>query len=203
MESVGKIYMNMIKKFAMAGSVAAVALATPAFAEPYVAPSQTGSATVRLYTAIDFQKVSDIDFGVVIRETGYAGGSSVSLASDSSVACTAVGLSCTGATSAGEFTITGDNGSDMSVTLASADFDPVTKVLTLRNGTDSLDLTLAWSGMSQDSDPDTGDSVNTFSLTGTGAEQTISLYGDLEVKAAADAANGVYSNTFTLTADYK
>lgn len=196
--------MTMIKTLATAASVAALALAAPAVAAPYTPPSQTGTATVRLYDAITLDKVDDIDFGVVIREATYAGGSSIALAADDSTDCASVaGLSCTGSPTAGEFTIRGDNGSDMSVTLGSADFDPVTKVLTLRNGTDSLNLTLDWSGMTQDSDPLTSDGLNTFSLTGTGSAQTISLYGDLEVKAAADAANGVYANTFTLTADYK
>jgi hypothetical protein len=192
--------MTMIKTLATAASVAALALAAPAVAAPYTPPSQTGTATVRLYDAITLDKVDDI----VIREATYAGGSSIALAADDTTDCASVaGLSCTGSPTAGEFTIRGDNGSDMSVTLGSVDFDPVTKVLTLRNGTDTLDLTLDWSGMTQDSDPLTSDGLNTFSLTGTGSAQTIMLYGDLEVKAAADAANGVYANTFTLTADYK
>jgi len=57
--------MTIIKKLAMAGSVAAFALATPAFAAPYTAPSATGTATVRLYDAITLDKVTDVDFGVV------------------------------------------------------------------------------------------------------------------------------------------
>lgn len=195
--------MTMIKKLALAGSVAAVALATPAFAAPYTPPSADGTATVRLYDAITLTQVSDVDFGVVIRDAAYAGGSTISLDSVGATDCaTVVGLTCTGATSEGEFTIKGDNGSDMSVALSSADFDPVTRVLTLHNGTDNLALTLNFSGMNQDVDT-AGDGTNNFSLTGTGADQTIKVYGDLAVKDSASATNGVYQSTYTLTADYK
>ena len=48
-----------------------------------------------------------------------------------------------------------------------------------------------------------GDGTNNFSLTGTGAEQTIKVYGDLAVKDSASAGNGVYTASYTLTADYK
>lgn len=195
--------MTMIKKLALAGTVAALGVATPAMADVYVAPSVNGTATVRLYDAITFDKVSDIDFGVVIRNSAYAGGQSISMDSTGATDCASVvGMSCTGSPTAATFTIKGDSGSDMSVSLSSADFDPVTKLLYLRNGADNLELSLAWSGMSQDLDG-AGDGTNNFSLTGTGADQTISLYGDLAIKASADAANGVYSSTFSLTADYK
>ena len=86
--------------------------------------------------------------------------------------------------------------------MASADFDPVTGIMYLRNGANNLELSLAWAGMSQDLDG-AGDGTNNFSLTGTGAGQTISLYGDLAIKDSANAPNGVYQAAFTLTADYK
>ena len=195
--------MTIIKKLAMAGSVAAFALATPAFAAPYTAPSATGTATVRLYDAITLDKVTDVDFGVVIRDAAYAGGSSIAMDATGATDCaTVVGLSCTGATSAGEFTLKGDNGSAMTVSVSSADFDPVTSVLTLHNGSDSLALTLSFGGMTQNTDPVSGDGTNDFSVTGTGANQTLSVYGDLEIKASADAANGVYTSSYNLTADY-
>lgn len=196
--------MTMIKKLAMVGTVAAFAVATPAMADPYTPPSVTGTATVRLYDAITLDKVSDIDFGVVIRDSAYAGGQSIVLSAAGTTDCATVsGLSCTGATSAGEFTLRGDSGSDMSVTVDSVDFDPVTRVLTLRNGTDNLALTLAFGGMSQDLDPFSGDGLNTFSVTGTGAAQTLTVAGSLAVKASANAANGVYQASYQVTADYK
>ncbi|MEO6198610.1 MAG: DUF4402 domain-containing protein [Sphingomicrobium sp.] len=195
--------MTMIKKLALAGTVAALGVATPAMADVYVAPSVNGTATVRLYDAITFDKVTDLDFGVVIRDSAYAGGASISMGSTGSTDCASVvGMSCTGSPTAATFTLKGDSGSDVSVSLGSADFDPVAKVLYLRNGADNLSLSLAWSGMSQDLDG-AGDGTTNFSLVGTGSDQTISLYGDLAVKASSAAANGVYSSTFSLTADYK
>lgn len=196
--------MTIIKKLAIAGSVAGLALAsTPALAAAYVAPSVNGTATVRLYDAITLDKVSDIDFGVVIRDSTYAGGTSVSMNAAGATNCASVsGVSCTGSPTAGTFTIKGDSGSDMSVSLSSADFNPVSGLMYLRNGTDNLELTLAWSGMSQDLTSG-GAGTNNFSLTGSGANQTISLFGDLAIKDSAGAPNGVYSSVFSLTADYK
>ena len=116
--------MTIIKKLAIAGSVAGLALAsTPALAAAYVAPSVNGTATVRLYDAITLDKVSDIDFGVVIRDSTYAGGTSVSMNAAGATNCASVsGVSCTGSPTAGTFTIKGDSGSDMSVSLSSADW---------------------------------------------------------------------------------
>lgn len=196
--------MTMIKKLALAGSVAAIALAsTPAMAAAYVAPSVNGTATVRLYDAITFDKVSDVDFGVVIRDSTYAGGTSISMGSTGATNCASVlGVSCTGSPTAGAFTIKGSSGSDMSVSLGSSDFDPATGLMYLRNGANNLELTLAWAGMTQDLDSG-GLGTPNFSLTGTGSNQTINLYGDLAIKDSANAPNGVYQAIFSLTADYK
>lgn len=196
--------MTMIKKLAFAGAVAALGFAaSPALADPYTAPSADATATVRLFDAISFDKVTDIDFGVVIRDSTYTGGTSITMDAAGATNCTSVlGLSCTGATSAGEFTLKGDTGSEVSISMSSADFDPVTKVMSLRNGADSLALSLVWTGMTQDLDVSAA-GTNNFSLTGTGANQTISLYGDLAVKGSTDAPNGVYEASFSLTADYK
>lgn len=196
--------MTMIKKLAIAGTAAAIGFAaTPAMADVYVAPSVNGTATVRLYDAITLTKVDDIDFGVVIRDSAYAGGQSVSMDAAGATNCAAVaGVSCTGSPTAGTFTIKGDSGSDMSVSLGSADFDPVSGLLYLRNGANNLELSLAWSGMTQDLNG-SGNGTNNFTLTGTGADQTIALYGALAIKASVDAPNGVYQSTFSLTADYK
>jgi len=194
--------MTIIKKLAMAGSVAAFALATPAFAAPYTAPSATGTATVRLYDAITLDKVTDVDFGVVIRDAAYAGGSSITMDATGVTDCASVvGLSCTGATSPGEFTLKGDNGSAMTVTVSSTDYDPVTNVLTLHNGSDSLALTLSFAGMNQVLDG-SGNGTTAFDVTGTGANQTLSVYGSLQIKDSASAANGVYTTSYDLTADY-
>ena len=186
---------------AAACSVVALAtVATPAMAAPYTPPSVNSEATVRLYDAIELLKVSDIDFGTVIRDASYAGGSSIAMASDGTTDCaTVTGMSCTGATTAGEFTIKGDSGSDMSVTFGSTNFNAATNVLTLNNAgnTASVPLTLQFAGMAQDA------GLNTFAVTGSGSADPITIYGSLAVPDSATAPNGVYSSTFTLTADYK
>lgn len=193
--------MTMIKKLALAGTVAASLAATPAVAAPYTAPSAAGTATVRLYDAITLTKTDDLDFGVVI-DSGYAGGQSITMDAAGATDCSTVsGLSCTGSPTAAGFTIKGDSGALMSVSLTSADFDPSTGKLSLRNGANSLQLALAWSGMAQDFV--LGNPTSNFSLTGTGANQTINLYGALAVKDSTGAPNGVYQSLFNLTADYQ
>lgn len=193
--------MTIIKKLAMAGSVAAVALATPAFAATYTPPTVSGTATVRLYDAIELLKIKDIDFGTIIRDPGFGG--TVTMDAASATDCAAqTGISCTGAKSAGHFTIKGDSGADMSVSLTSATYDPVTNVLQLVNGTNAVDLALNVGGMTQDVDPTLGPQ-NTFSVTGTGAATDITLAGALTFGDSTVAPNGVYQATFNLTADYK
>lgn len=193
----------MFKFNKLAAACAVVALAsaaTPALAAPYTAPSVEGKATVRLYDAIELLKVTDIDFGTVIRDGSYTGGSSIAMAANGSTNCASVlGMSCTGATSAGAFTIRGDSGSDMSVSMSSANYNPVTNVLKLNNAgnTASVNLNLVFAGMNQDA------GLNTFSVTGTGSATDITLYGSLDVPDSASAPNGVYSSVFDLTADYK
>lgn len=192
--------MNIIKKLALAGSAAAIGLAAPAQAAPYTPPSANGTATVRLYSAIDLQKVTDIDFGTIIRSAGASG--SVSMDSSGVVDCAAiVGVSCTGSPSEGHFTINGDSGSAMSVTMSGATFDPATNVMTLANGTDSVTLALEYAGMTQD--VVLGVTQGTFAVTGAGSATDIKLYGTLSFGDSTAAPNGVYTASFNLTADYE
>jgi hypothetical protein len=187
------------KTLAAACSVAALALtAAPAAAAPYDAPEAAATATVRLYSAIEIEQVEDLDFGTVIRDSGYTGGSNVAMVAAGTVDCAAVaGLTCTGATSAAAFTIKGDDGSDMSVTFSAVGYNAVTNVMPLLFGTYSVPLTLQFAGMVQDP------GLATFSVDGTGAETDIGVYGSLGIPDSVTAPNGVYSSTFTLTADYK
>lgn len=208
--------MTKFKKIALAGVTALAFASTPVFAAPYTAPSASGKATVRLYNAIEFEKVTDIDFGTVIRDASLTGSVNVAMANDGTTDCASVaGISCTGSTSAGLFTIKGDNGSDMSVSISSADWDAPNTRLFLRQGADQLVLSLAVDGMVQDTTDvyDNTDPANpvllsstpnsNFSLTGTGATENIVFYGSLNIPDSATVPNGVYEATFTLTADYK
>ena len=192
--------MTIIKKLALAGSAAAIGLAVPAHADPYTPPSANGTATVRLYSAIDLQKVTDIDFGTIIRSAGASG--SVSMDSAGVVDCAAVvGVSCTGATSEGHFTINGDSGSAMSVSMSGATYDPATNEMVLINGTDSVSLALEYAGMTQD--VVLGVTQGTFAVSGTGSATDIKLYGTLTFGDSTAAPNGVYTAAFNLTADYE
>lgn len=197
--------MTIIKKLALAGTAAALGFATPAIAAPYTAPTASGTATVRLYDAIALLKVADIDFGTVIRDPTWTTGNIVMDSAGATNCAIVAGVSCTGTTSAGHFTIKGDSGSDMSVSLAATagSFNPLTQTLTLANGASGVDLALSVSGMTQNIDPVTGNGLSSYSVTGTGAATDIKLYGSLAVGDSTVNPNGVYSATFVLTADYK
>lgn len=191
--------MTIIKKLALAGSVAAIAIAAPAQAAPYTPPSANGKATVRLYSAITLTNVSDIDLGTVIRQP--LSGGQVDISSTGVITCNSAGVSCTGAASEGHFKIMGDANSNMSVTISGGDFDAASNILTLKNGTDAVQLALQYAGMTQDVVSSVPQS--TFSLTGTGAETDIKLYGSLTFSGPEVDPNGLYEGFFTLTADYK
>lgn len=192
--------MTIIKKLALAGSVAAIAFAAPAAADPYTPPSANGTATVRLYSAIDLQNVDDIDFGTIIRQAGASG--SVVMDAAGAVDCTAVvGVSCTGATSEGHFTIQGDAGSAMSVSMTGATYDETTNELVLANGANTVSLALQYAGMTQD--VVLGVNQNTFAVSGTGAATDIRLYGTLSFGDSVAAPNGLYTASYQLTADYE
>lgn len=200
--------MTMIKKLALAGVAALAFAATPAAAAgPYTPPTANGKAKVRLYNQITLSKVTDVDFGVVIRGAGAWGAETVSMDDTGTVTCVGADLSCTGSPSVGEFTIKGDNNSDMSVKITGADFDAANNELTLRNGTDTLVMSVQYgSTLTQDvdlTDPLNPVTLETFQVTGTGSDQTILLYGDLAVKNTSSAANGYYEANYTLEADYK
>ncbi len=196
--------MTMIKKLAFAGVAALAFAAAPAAAAGYTAPTANGKATVRLYNQITLSKVTDIDYGVVIRNAAGWGSEVISMDNAGALNCgTAVNMSCTGSPSVGEFTIQGDLDSEMSVEISGADYNEAVNELTLHNGADSLIMAFQVSGMTQDLDATTSAPLTTWSLTGTGADQTLLFYGDLTVQDLATAANGVYEANYTLTADYK
>ncbi|MEO6432754.1 MAG: DUF4402 domain-containing protein [Sphingomicrobium sp.] len=191
--------MTIIKKLALACSVAAIGFAAPAQADPYTAPSANGTATVRLFSAIDLQKVQDIDFGTIIRSSGASG--SVFMSSVGAIDCTAVvGVTCTGAPTEGHFTINGDSGSAMSVTVSGATFDATDNTLLLSNGTETVSLALEYAGMTQD--VLLGVNQSTFGVTGAGSDTDIKLFGTLTFGDSTVAPNGVYTASFNLTADY-
>lgn len=191
--------MTIIKKLALAGSVAAVAIAAPVQAAPYLPPTANGKATVRLYSAITLTNQSNIDFGTVIRDPLSAG--QVDISSTGVITCNSTGVTCTGAASEGYFTIKGDASSNMSVTISGADYDAANNRLTLKKGTDAVELALQYAGMTQDMVGTTPQA--SFSLTGTGAATDIKLFGSLTFAAPEVDPNGLYEGFFTLTADYK
>lgn len=191
----------MIKKIALAATVAATALtATPAMA---AAPTASATATVRLYSALTLKATqASMDFGAVVRESTYTGGSAIVLdASTGSVDCSASALLvCSGATKASAFTINGDNGANVEIKVSGTDYNKTTNVLKLKNGTFELPLTLSVSGLTGIA---TTTDLDDYSIGTNGSDQAFKMGGSLVIPANSPTApNGTYSGSYTLTANY-
>ena len=110
--------------------MALVALAATAIATPALATDATGSITV--IRPLTVTKNADLDFGTVIRPDSGSGTVTVATDSARSVANGVVALSSTTASAAG-FTINGEGGQSVSVTIPAS--------FTLSSGSNSLSVT--------------------------------------------------------------
>ncbi len=139
-----------------------------------VAADGTGSATVELVENLTIAQASGLDFGYVLQ--GATG--TVVVAPDGTV----TGAAYLNNAAAGVWNLEGQNGKTVTVTLpASVD---------LANGTNTLTV----NGFTRDG------AVNP-TLLGTGTSVPFNLGATLNLNAAAPL--GVYSGTYTVTAEYQ
>lgn len=170
-----------MKKFlATAGAVAALALtSTPALA---ASPSAQASATAKIYHPLTITKDQNLDFGVVVISGSSFPAEAVVLSTAGAVTCGGgVNLTCSGSPTAAKFTLKGNNNAN--VTVSSPAFS-------LTSGANTLNV--APSSTSQ--------TVN----LGAGGDTTgvpVLLGGTINVGSATP--EGVYTGTWTVTADYQ
>lgn len=167
----------------------AAALAATAFAAPALAQSSgqaTGTGAITIVRPLTVTKNADLRFGTVVRPASGAGSVAVSAAGARTVAGGVVGLASGDTPQAAQFTVDGEGGQSVSVTIPST--------FTMANGTDTLTVT------------------TTNNLSGSAAAQTLSnslgSAGTLafrvggSVPVASTSPSGVYTGSFTVSAAY-
>ncbi|GAA0620571.1 hypothetical protein GCM10009422_15300 [Brevundimonas kwangchunensis] len=173
-----------IKSIAAAAALVTVAIAAPAMAQSSAQTTGTGSITV--IRPLTITKNADLKFGTVVRPSTGSGTVTVSAAGARSVAGGVVGLSSGDTPQAAQFTVDGEGGQSISVTIPST--------FSIANGSDTLTVTTS------------------NNLSGSAATQTLSnslgSAGSLSfrvggsVPVASTSPTGTYSGTFTVSAAY-
>lgn len=176
--------MTLRTTLSVAAALLAVGVAAPAFAQS--SASTTGSGSVTVIRPITVTKNQDLRFGTVVRPATGAGTAVVSTANARTVTGGVVGLTSGDTPQAAQFTIDGEGGQSVSVTI------PAT--FAIANGVDSLTVTTS------------------NNLTGSAAAQTLSntlgAAGALvfrvggSIPVASTSATGLYTGTFSVTAAY-
>lgn len=170
----------MNKFLATAGAVAVLALtSTPAQA---AAPSAQANATAKIYKPLTISKTQDLDFGVVVIAGTSFAAETVTLGTGGTITACGGGtnLTCTGSPTAARFHLVGSNNAN--VTVSSPAFNltgPGTLAVTPSSLTQTVNL---------------GGTGNT-----TGVD--VNLGGSINVSSAT--VEGIYTGTWTVTADYQ
>lgn len=168
---------------AAVAAFALIAIAAPAMAQ---SASTTGGGSITVIRPLTVTKNADLHFGSVVRPSTGSGTAVISAAGVRSVTGGVVGLSSGDTPQAAQFTIDGEGGQSVSVTI------PAT--FSIANGSDTLTVTTS------------------NNLSGSAAAQTLSnalgSAGSLvftvggSVPVASTAPTGLYSGTFTVSAAY-
>jgi len=170
----------MNKIFLTAGALAALALAsTPAVA---ASPSAQANATAKIYKPLTISKTADLNFGTIVLAGAAFANETVTVATTGAVTCGSGGgnVTCGGTPTAAKFHLVGSN--NAAVTVNSPSFNltgPSTLSVTPTSLTQSVNL---------------GAAGNT-----TGID--VPLGGSIIL--ASTTPDGVYSGTWTVTADYQ
>ena len=167
----------MKKLLISAGALGALALSTPAFA----ATSNTASsnATVNIVSPLTLINNNGLDFGTIV---GPFSGEVVHVDGTGASDCATVGLTCSGTPTAASFTVTGTANQQLKLTI------PNSVTLNRVGGGGSLSVDLS------------GDKPADPTLDATGSAD-FTVGGKLTL--ASGTTDGVYSNTFDVTADYQ
>jgi hypothetical protein len=169
----------MKKLLISAGALAALALSTPAFA----ANTAPATATVNIVSPLTLTNNTALNFGTIVANSGAFAGEVVHMDMLNNRTCPAT-LTCSGTTvtSAG-FTISGTKGQTVVLTMPAA--------VTL-NGPGGATLNVDLSGDEPATNP---------VLDATTGLATFAIGGKLTIPVGT--GDGVYSNTFNVTANYQ
>lgn len=169
-----------MKKFlATAGALAVLAM-TSAPAEA-ASPSAQANATAKIYKPLTISKTADLDFGTIVLVGASFSNEVVTVATSGAVTCGGgTNVSCGGSPTAAKFHLVGSN--NAAVTVSSPAF----------NLTGPSTLTVTPSSVSQN--------VN-LGASGSTTGLDVPLGGSISL--ASSTPDGVYTGTWTVTADYQ
>lgn len=171
----------MIKSLTAVAAFAAVAIAAPAFAQ---SATTQGTGSITIVRPLTVTKNADLQFGTVVRPASGNGTVVISNAGARSFTGGVAGLS-TGATpGAAQFTVEGEGGQSVSVT--------VPQTFQLVNGSDSLQVTT--------SNNLSGSTQTLSNGLGSTGNMTFKVGGSVPVSNGTPL--GVYTGTFTVSAAY-
>jgi hypothetical protein len=168
----------------IAAAALAAAVASPVLAQSSASTTGTGSITV--IRPITITKNADLAFGAVVRPATGSGTAVVSAAGARSVTGGVVGLSSGATPAAAQFTVSGEGGQSISVTI------PAT--FSMANGADTLTVTT--------SNNLTGSASAQTLSNATGAAGTLVFNVGGSVPIASTTPTGLYSGSFTVSAAY-
>jgi len=176
---------NFIRMTSLAATVAALAVAaTPASAATTgtpVSPDKQATATARVVKPLTLTWKQDLDLGTIVLGSGTWTGANVGITKGKVFSCSNTNVTCSGAPTTAEYTVTGTN--NQVVTVNAAD-------VTLTNQNDNTKtLTL------------TVDNPGTVNLGNSGASGLVFDLGG-NVTVASDTTDGTYSGTFAVTVNY-
>jgi hypothetical protein len=171
----------MKKVLIVAGAVSALALtSTPALA---VSPTTQATATARIVKPLTLDSVRNLDLGTIVLSGTAPYTQTVGITQAGVFSCGGASLTCSGTTQTAQYTATGTQGQTLTVA-GSATIPLVNQTQTSPN----LTLTVAY--------PTAGSVV--LNSAGT---VTFDLGGSIQVSDTT--ADGVYTGTFDVTADYQ
>jgi hypothetical protein len=160
----------------------ALALSFSATAATAATPSANANATAKIYKPLTISKQQDLDFGTIVLAGASFSGEVVTLDTAGSVTCGSGGgnLTCGGAPTAAKFHLVGSNNAN--VTVSSPAF----------NLTGPSTLLVTPSSVSQ-----------TVNLGAAGLTTGYDVFLGGSITLASSTPDGVYSGTWTVTADYQ
>lgn len=153
---------------------------------PAVAQSANGSGSITIVRPLTLTNNQGIKFGTIVKPTSGAGSVAVTAADSSARTVTgtgAVALASGDSAQAAKFTLAGEGGQIVSVT--------VPGTFNMTSGANSLTVTTS---------KDIGDTVTLSSTLGSAGTKVFYVGGSVPI--AANTESGAYSGTFEVTASY-
>ena len=175
---------KMIRLTALAASVAALTLATPAAAAPTgpATGSRNATATARIVKPLTLTWVQDMNFGTILQSgAGTWSGAVVKVNVDGTLTCTNTNVVCSGTVATARYNVTGTNNQRVNITAPN---------FSLTNANDGTTLALTVDkGLGYVVLPNSGNTGINFDLGGS-------------ITVDSSTTGGVYTGTFDVTVDY-